>query len=1029
MTKIDKIEQTARSADNVVVDVETVKAAQDTAAMWRRIGAKNSPYKKADTLSFYQRFATRVPKKYIDKAIAALEGRADGHNVATLAAAYAYADAGLHVIDSHGLKHNGKGTGPGGQVKIPRGPGWQHQATRNHEEISKRWRGKGDYPADRKDIVRSAAPINAPRNVSAVFPEGCGLIVIDPDGAEGVAAWEALQREHGPAPKTWASKTGSGGYHYIYRAQGVDIRNTASAIAPGVDVRGKNGQILVSPSLHPNGTAYEWLDGCAPWECEVADAPEWVVKLAYEATKYRSEADAKVEKEVRAKRSAKGSKDRVSGLGFEGYLATIGDGDDLRGFDNPIYSAALSYFATCGDDEAALIETLRDAVMTAPCKDKRNVTRYAQDDYLVNRIAQAREFIDQSREAEPETDLVLEKREHVTEVVTQLGDAPEQEDIDDLIARVSGPLSLVILEEFAKALKKPSGLPIGEVRKMLNHLRPAKNHAGDFPLIAVDNGYRAAREEALAVMVQQDPPNLFHNGGRMVEIAEDEHENLAMKEVGKDVYKARMEAKMDFEIEGAVKEAPSGLVNYVYQQPLPAYPPLHRVTLAPVFGADKTLVTTPGYHPNTGLYYQPKSGVSIVPPSDTPTDDEVDDCVDGLLDLFADFPLDAMTRDELVTAIGKNDDVPSFCHLMSVALTPMCRALIEGPTPLHMLRKDKPRSGATLAASVATKIGTLDYAIPEPFPAKREEVPKTLVATLDKGPGYVFFDNLPDDGKIESGELAAAITAWPEYQGRRLGVNVMVRLKITAAWIGTGNRTALSEELAERALLTEIDPQMEKPGTRDKALYKYDLSSHVPTNAGHYYHCLLTLVQNWIAKGCPEYKGDCLGGFERHAAVIGGILEAAGIHGFMGNAAKMRATVASANPEHALLDAMIEAHNAKPTVFRVSGTDAPPKEIGPKDDRKLFEHADKRVLSIMGLLNAGHINLKNWGYALENGEIFYPDSANKIVAQKFALMTGTVREWGDAETEELHLQKRYVLKKAHTDKHGGIYTFKVLDRV
>lgn len=392
--------------DNCVNSIDYLEAARATDDVFRRLRERNSPYKTPEAVAFYKRFAERLPQKYIDKAIAALEGRADGHNVATLAAANAYSDAGLHVIDSHGLKHNGKGTGPGGQVKIPRGTGWQHQATRDHEEIAKRWRGEGDYPADSKGNAYPYAPIGAPRNLSAVFPEGFGLMVIDLDGPEGLQAWADLEAEYGPAPKTWESVTGSGGRHLIFRAPGVDIRNTASAIAPGVDVRGKNGQILVSPSLHPNGTAYEWLEGCMPGECEVAAAPEWVVKRAQDASKVGKAKDAEVEKEVRATRryrgGAKGSDDRVSGLGFEGYLATIGDGDDLRGFDNPIYSAALSYFATGGDDEAALIETLRDAVMTAPCKDKRNVTRYAQDDYLVNRVAQARDFIAAQT---PETDL------------------------------------------------------------------------------------------------------------------------------------------------------------------------------------------------------------------------------------------------------------------------------------------------------------------------------------------------------------------------------------------------------------------------------------------------------------------------------------------------------------------------------------------------------------------------------------------------------------------------------------------------
>lgn len=762
----------------------------------------------------------------------------------------------------------------------------------------------------------------------------------------------------------------------------------------------------------------------------IALAPEWMDNAAFYASK-KNQPETKKRAPKANQRASAGKKNQSSDVhGVDGHLALIGDAEGQNGFNAPIYAAFCSYFGTHGADAPfePILEVVKDAIANAVRNPGRDRAKYDDESYLLEQVEAACEFIEQSRASDPETDLVLEKREQVTEAVAQLGDAPEQDEIDDLIARVSGPLSPVILGELAKQLKKPTGLPIAEVRKMLKHLRAPRVQNGDFPLIDTNNDYRAAREESLAIMLEQDPPTLFHNGGRMVEIAEDEHENITMKEVGKDVFKARMEARMDFVSEGGLGEAPSGVVNYVYQQPLTGYPPLHRVTHAPVFGADKTLVTTPGYHPNTGLFYQPKSGVNIVPPSAQPTEDEVFGRVDDLADLFADFPLDAMTRDELVAAIEDGDDVPSFCHLLSVALTPMCRAMIEGPTPLHMFRKDKPRSGATLAASVATKIGTLDYAIPESFPASREEVPKTIVATLDKGPGYVFFDNLPDDGKIESGELAAAVTAWPEYQGRRLGHTAMVRLKITAAWIVTGNRTALSEELAERALLVEIDPQMERPGKRDKALFKYDLTSHVPANAGHYYHCLLTLVQNWIAKGCPVWQSDCLGGFERHAAVIGGILQAAGIHGFMGNAAKMRATVASTNPEHALLDAMIEAHNEKMTVFRVSGTEAPPKEVGPAGAREPFKHAGARVVSIIDLLNREAIAIRHWGYVLEGGDATYPSSAKKTVAQKLANITGTVREWGEAETEKEHLQKRYVLEKVY-ERNGALYAFKVLDRV
>jgi len=380
-------------------------AARDSASLFKRLRDRNNPYCKAPAIEGAQDFASRCPRHYGETAAAVLSESSDkfpNNIVLTLAAALAYNDAGFYVIDGHALDERGRGTGPGGQAKQPRGRGWQGRASKDQAETIAAWTGKGEYPPDTDGETYPFANPSAPRNVSIVTKEGSDLIVIDLDGPEGLAAWAALEEEHGAAPKTVESITGSGGRHLIFNASGVDIRNTASAIAPGVDVRGKNGHIVAPPSIHPNGNRYSWKVGCAPWECRVAEAPTWLVKLTFEATKHRAEADANAEKEVRAKRNAKGSGGRVSGLGFEGYIAAIGDGEGLRGFDGPIYSAALSYFATGGTDKAALLDTLRDAVLVAPCKDDRAERRYATDDYLLNRVEQAQEFIVAQT---PETDL------------------------------------------------------------------------------------------------------------------------------------------------------------------------------------------------------------------------------------------------------------------------------------------------------------------------------------------------------------------------------------------------------------------------------------------------------------------------------------------------------------------------------------------------------------------------------------------------------------------------------------------------
>jgi len=47
----------------------------------------------------------------------------------------------------------------------------------------------------------------------------------------------------------------------------------------------------------------------------------------------------------------------------------------------------------------------------------------------------------------------------------------------------------------------------------------------------------------------------------------------------------------------------------------------------------------------------------------------------------------------------------------------------------------------------------------------------------------------------------------------------------------------------------------------------------------------LTLAKAWMAAGCPEPKGITpMGSFEEYSRVIGGILQVAGVKGFLDNA-------------------------------------------------------------------------------------------------------------------------------------------------
>ena len=92
----------------------------------------------------------------------------------------------------------------------------------------------------------------------------------------GEASLFALEAKHGRLPPTREVITGGGGRHLWFKYTG-PIQSTTGKIAPGIDTRGDGGYVIVPPSIHPSGRAYEWSVDSGD---ELAVAPDWLVQLA-----------------------------------------------------------------------------------------------------------------------------------------------------------------------------------------------------------------------------------------------------------------------------------------------------------------------------------------------------------------------------------------------------------------------------------------------------------------------------------------------------------------------------------------------------------------------------------------------------------------------------------------------------------------------------------------------------------------------------------------------------------------------------
>jgi len=161
-----------------------------------------------------------------------------------------------------------------------------------------------------------------------------------------------------------------------------------------------------------------------------------------------------------------------------------------------------------------------------------------------------------------------------------------------------------------------------------------------------------------------------------------------------------------------------------------------------------------------------------------------------------------------------------------------------------------------------------------------EEWRKRITAKLQDAPAVVFVDNLRK--RLDSSALASVVTS-QMWEDRILGVSEMTTIQARCMWIATGNNPAVSQEIKRRCIRIRLDAR--KPDPHLRAGFKHPrLLAWTQENRAKLVWAALTLAQNWIAQDRPKCeRAMTLGMFDDWAAVMGGILEANGINGFLGN--------------------------------------------------------------------------------------------------------------------------------------------------
>ena len=277
----------------------------------------------------------------------------------------------------------------------------------------------------------------------------------------------------------------------------------------------------------------------------------------------------------------------------------------------------------------------------------------------------------------------------------------------------------------------------------------------------------------------------------------------------------------------------------------------------PVFLEGGVLLAEDGYDPDSGLLLK-LTGLEALR-ADMPTDEALDLILCGV---YGDFPY--------------ADPDAGRAHTLSLLLQPFVRQLIKGPTPFFLIDAPARGTGKGLLSEATALIVTGQPAPVMALPRDNDETEKRITAALLAAQTFLLLDNLTS---ITSTSLAAALTS-ELWQGRRLGKSEMVLLRNDATWLGTGNNVTVSDEWARRIIPIRLDAEIDRPEDRKGFKHK-DLPAWVRENRSSLVSACLSLVQAWVNAGMPK-GSKTLGRYESWAGVLGGVLEVAGVTGFLG---------------------------------------------------------------------------------------------------------------------------------------------------
>jgi putative DNA primase/helicase len=299
-------------------------------------------------------------------------------------------------------------------------------------------------------------------------------------------------------------------------------------------------------------------------------------------------------------------------------------------------------------------------------------------------------------------------------------------------------------------------------------------------------------------------------------------------------------------------------------------PSIIGIITSPTMRPDGSLLTEPGYDPQTQLWYRPSDNIKLPAIPNNPDKDDALSALAKLNDLLQEFPFDnemPVDWNEMAEVRQSRRSVSRSVALAAI-MTTVARGAFQSAVPLFVVSANKARTGKSFLVNTIGVIATGHIPVPTSGSFKKEEFEKRVEASAMTGRSIMHFNNLPNGMVIDSERLAEVSTEGIMHV-RKLGKHeeVLCDCRATTVFVN-GNNILLSSDLVFRAATCRLNTQTERPEERK---FNYNPLERVRANRGEYIAAVFTIIRAFKYAGSPLPMSDEMkrvAGFEQWSKLI-----------------------------------------------------------------------------------------------------------------------------------------------------------------